>query len=191
MIPGPSGSAPRDGVRLAPSGAFGAVTVSAGASDADFPSSALADSDWAETVPTQSDAAKAAAATAAIACGSFIPLLPSGSPVEPVSPDVLQTDRTPAHRSIRSNPCSCLRSGPGAGFARHPIGSYRTRVKTVFAALCKMHQTSPESRSNCTMTRPAAIPRLFRMAGGCNLPEEFRSWRLVMRGVVEGRSDRW
>jgi hypothetical protein len=48
-----------------------------------------------------------------------------------------------------------------------------------------------ESRSCCTMTHPAAIPRLFRMAGGCNLPEVFRSWRPVMSGVVEGRSDRW
>jgi hypothetical protein len=70
---------------LAPSGTFGAVTVSAGASDADFPSSALADSDCAATVPTQSDVANAAPATTATACVNFIPDLPSGSTGEPVS----------------------------------------------------------------------------------------------------------
>jgi hypothetical protein len=70
---------------LAPSGTFGVVTVSAGASDADFPSSAFADSDCAETVPTQRDAANAAPATDATACVNFIPHLPSGSLGEPVS----------------------------------------------------------------------------------------------------------
>jgi hypothetical protein len=187
---GPSGRAPSGGVRLAPSGAFGAATVSAGASEAGAPSSALADSVCAETAPTQSDAANAAPAATATACVNFIPRLPSGSPGEPVSPESQQTDRRPANRTTRSKLCFCLRSGPGAGFARHHIGAYRTSAKTVHAVLCMLHQTSPESRSSCTMTRPAAAPRLFRMEGGCNLPEEFRSWRPVASGVVEGRSDR-
>src|SRR3954453_4416433 len=86
MMAGTGGNAPRGGVRLAPSGTFGAVVVSAGASDADFPSSAFADSDCAETVPTQSDAAKAAPAATAAACVNFIPHPPSSSAGEPVSP---------------------------------------------------------------------------------------------------------
>src|SRR5215212_2932908 len=85
-ITGPRGSAPSGGVRFAPSGTFGVVTVSAGASDADFPSSADADSVCAETVPVQSDAANAAPATTATAPVSFMPHLPSGSSCKPVSP---------------------------------------------------------------------------------------------------------
>src|SRR5215218_7927278 len=115
MRAGTGGSAPRGGVRLAPSGTFGAVVVSAGASDADFPSSAFADSDCAETVPTQSDAAKAATVATAAACVNFIPNLPSGSIGEPVSPDAQQTDRAPANRTTRSKPCSCLRRGTRGG----------------------------------------------------------------------------
>src|SRR5215217_898635 len=38
-----------------------------------------------------------------------------------------------------------------------------------FTFLCKMHESWMESRSGCTMTRSTAVPRLFRMAGGCNL----------------------
>src|SRR5215208_4481970 len=102
------GSAPSGGVRLAPSGTFGAETVSAGASDAGTPSSAVADSDCAETVPIQSDAANAAPAATVTACVNFILRLPSGSTGEPVSPDAQQTDRAPANRSIRSKLCSCL-----------------------------------------------------------------------------------
>src|SRR5829696_1319241 len=58
MIAGPRGSAPSGGVRFAPSGTFGGATVSAGASDAGFPSSALADSVCAETSLAYSDAAR-------------------------------------------------------------------------------------------------------------------------------------
>src|SRR5215203_5094642 len=86
MIGGIRGSAPNGGVRFAPSGTFGAVTVSVGASDAGFPSSADADSVCAETAPVQSDAANAAPATTAIARVKFIPRLPSGSPGMPVDP---------------------------------------------------------------------------------------------------------
>src|ERR671912_441639 len=82
---GPGGSAPSGGVRFAPSGTFGAGVVSAGASDAGAPSSADADSVWAETVPIQSDAANAAPAAIATARVDFILYLPSGSPGEPVS----------------------------------------------------------------------------------------------------------
>src|SRR4051794_25651809 len=102
MMAGMGGSAPSDGARLAPRGTFGAVVVSAGASDADFPSFALAVSVCAETVPTQSDAAKAAPAATAAACVNFIPNLPSGSAGEPVSPDASQGDRVPANRTTRS-----------------------------------------------------------------------------------------
>src|SRR5215216_83001 len=112
MVTGPGGSAPSGGVRLAPSGTFGAGAVSAGASDADFPSSADADSVWAETAPVQSDAANAAPATTATASVIFIPLLPSDSPCEPVSLDTQQTGRAPAFRTTRSRLCSRLRRGP-------------------------------------------------------------------------------
>jgi hypothetical protein len=188
---GPRGSAPSGGVKLAPSGTSGAEVVSAGASDADFPSSADADSDWAETDPVQSDAANAAPATTATARVTFIPHLPSGSQGEPVSPDARQVGRVPATRTTLRRLCSCLRRGPHGGFARRQIGGWLTHSITAQVILCKMHQTSVESRSRCTMTRPVADPRLFRMAGGCNLPEVFRSWRPVERGLVEGRSDRW
>src|SRR5215212_1754638 len=67
MIAGPRGSAPSGGVRFAPSGTFGDETVSAGASDAGFPSSADADSDCAETSLRPSDAASAIAASSAAA----------------------------------------------------------------------------------------------------------------------------
>jgi hypothetical protein len=51
---GPGGSNPTGGVRFAPSGTFGAVVVSAGASDAGAPSSAVADSSCANALPKQS-----------------------------------------------------------------------------------------------------------------------------------------
>src|SRR5215210_98864 len=102
MVPGPRGSAPSGGVRFAPSGTFGAGAVSAGASDADFPSSADADSVCAETDPVQSDATSAAPATTAIARVDFIPQLPSGSTSEPVSPGAQQTSRALPQRTTRS-----------------------------------------------------------------------------------------
>jgi hypothetical protein len=185
------GSAPSGGVRFAPSGTFGVVTVSAGASDADFPSSADADSVCAETVPVHSDAANAAPATTATAPVSFMPDLPSGSPCKPVSPGTRQPGRAPVLRTTRRRLCSCLRRGPPGGFARRQIGGSQARVETSHLILCTMHESSVESRSGCTMTRSSTVPRLFRMAGGCNLPEEFRSWRPVVSGVLEGRSDRW
>src|SRR5919112_48827 len=134
------GRAPRDGVRFAPSGTFGAETVSAGASDAGAPSSADADSVCAETVPTQSDAANAAPAATATASVNFIPHLPFGSTGEPVSPDALQTDRARANRTTRSKLYSCLRSGPPGGFAQRQIGAWRTSAQIVHAVLCKLHQ---------------------------------------------------
>src|SRR5215213_2610476 len=76
MVTGPGGSAPSGGVRFAPSGTFGAGAVSAGASDAGFPSSADADSVCAETDPVQSDAASAAPATTAIPRVTFITFAP-------------------------------------------------------------------------------------------------------------------
>jgi hypothetical protein len=190
-ITGPRGSAPSGGVRFAPSGTFGVVTVSAGASDADFPSSADADSVCAETVPVHSDAANAAPATTATAPVSFMPNLPSGSSCKPVSPGAQQPGRAPEHRTTRGRLCSCLRRGPRGGFACRQIGGSRARAGTPRAVLCMMHESSVESRSGCTMTRSSTDPKLFRMAGGCNLPEEFRSWRPVVSRVVEGRSDRW
>src|SRR5688500_6043299 len=85
MMTGPGGSAPRGGVRFAPSGTFGAGAVSAGASDAGAPSSAEADSVCAETARAQSDAAHAAPVTTATARVNFISYLPSGSSGEPGS----------------------------------------------------------------------------------------------------------
>ena len=190
---GPGGSAPSGGVRFAPSGTFGAGAVSAGASDAGAPSSADADSVCAETAPVQSDAANAAPATDRRQhVSTSFPHLPSGSTGEPVSPDAQQSDRAPADRTTRQQTLLLFTKRTARRF-RAPANR-RIAVQAaerLAPVLCMMHQTSAESRSSCTMTRPRAIPRLFRMAGGCNLPEEFRSWRPVVSGVVEGRSDRW
>ena len=174
--------------RFAPSGTLGAEVVSAGASEAGAPSSAVADSFCAETLPKQSKPLQRECGHGLEQPCRFHARLPFRlawrAPCQHGTMHRLAGNLARGAASLLSlvmTKRDASRVSLGRTFARPVLGVRRE--------LCSLHEHCRKSRSPCTMTPHPSPLDSFGWRVELRAPEGFRSRR---PGIgVEGKGQRW